>query len=211
MKIKIENKEKNFTDIKIVREVNTIPFLKCLILSDTSPEIEQKIEVNHNDKTIFDGGIFSVYKINSNSFLIECYEGIKLFSKEDINNYKEESISQIIKDVSNLADIKANLEISDFNIDWFPYFNINIITNIINLISIYETRKSKRIYWTLKKDQLKISDSIPANNNFKARILERKGNIIYFDNEKIPDIFDTFEDKPIKKIKVNYEKVGIIC
>lgn len=211
MKVKIENKEKNFTDIEIVREVNSIPFLKCLILSDTPPDVEQKIEVNLNDKTIFDGEVFAVYKINSNTFRVECYEGIKLFSKEDINNYKEESISQIIKDLSNLADIKAECDITDFDIDWFPYFNTNIITNIINLISIYETRKSKQIYWTLKKDKLKISDSIPVNNNFKARILERRGNIVYFDNEKIPDLFDTFEDKPVKKIKINYERMGIVC
>ncbi len=191
----------------VIKQLNTLTTVFLEIFNIT-PKIEEKIEIKHGNKTVFKGYINGVNKIKEGYYQAIVLSNIEFHkSTTKIKCYGDENLTNIIKDVLDVCSIKMESNISDFSISWLP--KSTPATSFSNLLSVYNTRLSKKVYWYDDSDKIYLFDKIDKKNRVSNRIYRREGNTIVVENENIPNIFDTIEGRTIIGYKLTSKELEL--
>jgi len=209
MQLKLKD-EKVKANGYIFKQLNVLT-LAFFDIFDIDPKIDDEFEVIHSDKTIFKGYVNSINKIKTGYFQTILITNNK-FDKEnkDIKSYDDEDIVNIIKDILDLCKLKSDVKLDSFNINWIPKLTPALSLN--NLFNTYTINKKKKVIWVDDNGKL-IIDSGDAKDKkgdkIKNKIFERRGNVIACDNENVPNIFDTIEDRVITGYKLTSKELEL--
>ncbi len=200
-----------------IKNLNMLTTAFIEFASETPPNVDDEVEVlNASDSSpigtsVFKGYINGVNKIEEGylngssksdgaSYKILAISSSKFNQKTTIDCYKEEDFNKIVENILKLSDLQVENSLEGFDIDWIPQSTPAL--SLLNLFSIYETRKGKKVYWYDIDGKICIFDEIKEGAIIKNRVYERRRNIIIVDNKSIPNIFDTIEGRIITGYKL---------
>jgi len=210
LKIKLNDKEIKANGY-IIKQLNNLT-ISFLDIFDIDPKINDKIEINSTlhtpNSTLFKGYLNGVNKIKTGYYQSVGIANNK-FDKEnkDIKCYDDEDIVNIIKDILDLCELKSEIKLDSFNINWIP--KTTPILSLNNLFNTYIINKKKKVIWYEDLNKIYIFDKIEKGSNIKNKIFAHRGNVIVCDNENIPKMFDKIEDRIIVGYKLTSKEIEL--